>query len=137
MGDNCLKNKLWLTSVWLFVYSSIFPSQLLATDFNTLASTKQSTRLAFNQIKPEEYLAWYNQGNLFLTLKQYQQAIAAYNHALLINPKYEQAWNNRGAAFEGLKQTNQALESYNQALQINPNYQTPINNRHRLLTQRK
>lgn len=38
-------------------------------------------------------------GNLMMMLKQFDKAIAAYSHAIELNPKYAKTYYNRGASY--------------------------------------
>lgn len=59
------------------------------------------------------------QGQNFLDLQQYDQALAAYNLALDINPNYLQALEGRCSALYHLEQYDQALKSCEAAIAIN------------------
>jgi tetratricopeptide (TPR) repeat protein len=64
--------------------------------------------------------------------KDYDRAIADYNAALRIDPKYASAYNNRGIAYWGKKDYCRARADYEKALQLDPNYTTARNNLERL-----
>jgi tetratricopeptide (TPR) repeat protein len=59
-------------------------------------------------------------GNYLYRSEQYSDALVAYDHALLINPKYASAWNNKGVIFEHLKRDSEAIAAYNQAIVFDP-----------------
>jgi len=50
--------------------------------------------------------------------KRYDEALAAYDKALLINPDFEGAWLGRGNVFWHFKRYDDALVAYDQALAI-------------------
>ena len=50
---------------------------------------------------------------------QYDIAIAYYNGALDINPRFDKAYNNRGIAYVRKGRYDQAITDYNKALEIN------------------
>ncbi len=60
-------------------------------------------------------------GSVYNNLKNYEQAIAAYQKAINIKPDYHEAWNNLGIVYAtGLKDYEQAHFCYQQALSIHP-----------------
>lgn len=61
------------------------------------------------------------QGQNFLDLKEYDQALAAYNQALKISPDYLKALEGRCSALYNLEQYNEGLKSCDRAIEINPN----------------
>ena len=60
----------------------------------------------------------------------HQKAIADYNQAITINPKYAAAYCNRGFAYGNLGDYQRAIEDYTQAIAINPKYASAYNNRY-------
>lgn len=48
---------------------------------------------------PYCYLAWYNLGNAYFALHQYDKAIEAYDYVTAINEKYDLAYRNTGHAY--------------------------------------
>ncbi|MDQ7085689.1 MAG: tetratricopeptide repeat protein [Sulfurovum sp.] len=53
--------------------------------------------------------------------KEYDKAIASYEKAIEINPKYDEAYCNMGNAYHHKKEYDKAIASYQKYLQINPN----------------
>ncbi|MDR9894100.1 tetratricopeptide repeat protein [Aetokthonos hydrillicola Thurmond2011] len=68
-------------------------------------------------------------GNLLLTAKEYEAAIASYDKAVEIKPDYHQAWFNRGFALGELRRNEEAIASYDKAVEIKPDYHQAWNNR--------
>jgi tetratricopeptide (TPR) repeat protein len=56
-------------------------------------------------------------------------ALANYDQAISINPKYSAAYNNRGNLKDDLNDTQGALVDYNQAISLNPKYVEAYYNR--------
>jgi len=57
-----------------------------------------------------------------------EEAIAAYNKALLIKPDFVEAHNNIGLAFQALGKLEEAFSAYNKALLIKPDFVEAHNN---------
>ena len=68
------------------------------------------------KLDPNSAAAYTNRGNVYLDQGDYEQAIAAYNQALAINPTYIIAYINRGQAYKALNDLGQAGADFNQAL---------------------
>lgn len=66
--------------------------------------------------------AYFNQGLVYLALKQYADAESAYRKALKLNDAYPEAWYNLGLIQLKQKQWAQAEQSFHTALQYNPRY---------------
>jgi len=64
----------------------------------------------------------YNLGNGFLQKGQVDEAIASYEKALEIKPKYAEAETNLGTALMQREGIDQAITHYQRALAINPNF---------------
>lgn len=72
-------------------------------------------------------------GNLLITARENEIAIASYDEAVRIQPDYHQAWYNRGIALGNLRRYEAAIASYEQALKIKPDFHEAWNNRGNLL----
>ncbi len=66
--------------------------------------------------------AWLASGNALFNLKRYEQALFAYEQALLLDPHYAVAYYNKGNVLYNLKRYEEALEAFKQALRVNPDY---------------
>lgn len=64
----------------------------------------------------------YKQGNTFLELQRYQDALTVYEKAVNLKPNYVQGWNGQGKALFELKKYPEALAAYDKAIQIQPDY---------------
>jgi tetratricopeptide (TPR) repeat protein/S1-C subfamily serine protease len=76
----------------------------------------------YNEIikkQPEAY-AYYNRGIVKFTLGNKQEAIADYDRAIAINPKYARAYINRGLAKSDLGNKQAAITDWDRAIAINP-----------------
>ncbi|NES69991.1 MAG: tetratricopeptide repeat protein [Okeania sp. SIO2D1] len=70
----------------------------------------------------EKAVKHYNEG-------KYEEAIADFNQAIRLNPKYAKAYNGRGLVYTLLEKNEKALADYNQAIRLNPKYAQAYNNR--------
>ena len=69
------------------------------------------------------------QGDACFFENRYEDAIAAYNLALQIQPDLADTWNNRGVVLTRMQRYPGAIASYEQATTIRPNYPDAWNNR--------
>ncbi len=63
---------------------------------------------------------WNNKGASLAELGRHQDALACYDRAIEINPRYASAWYNKGAALGDLGRHQDALACYDRAIDINP-----------------
>ncbi len=66
--------------------------------------------------------AWYNLGLLERAAERPQEAIAAYEQALVARPKYLAAINNLGLVYSDLGKHEEAEAQFRRALDLNPKY---------------
>ncbi|WAL61654.1 tetratricopeptide repeat protein [Thermocoleostomius sinensis] len=78
---------------------------------------------------------WDGQGCALCAGEQYEDAIAAFNKALALDPRYCKAWNNRGNALCGMKRYAEALAAYDKAVALQPDYHQAWFNRGLLLAE--
>ena len=69
------------------------------------------------------------QGDACFFENRYEDAIAAYNQALQIQPDLADTWNNRGVVFTRMQRYPEAIDSYEEATKIRPDYPDAWNNR--------
>ena len=69
------------------------------------------------------------QGDACFFENRYEDAIAAYNQALQIQPDLADTWNNRGVVLTRMQRYPEAIASYEQATTIRPTYPDAWNNR--------
>ena len=69
------------------------------------------------------------QGDACFFENRYEDAIAAYNQALQIQPDLADTWNNRGVVLTRMQRYPEAIVSYEQATTIRPHYPDAWNNR--------
>lgn len=86
----------------------------------------QEAIAAFSKAIAEAYnnrgVAWHHKAD-------YDNAIADYNRALELNPRYAEARNNRGVAWAHKGDYDRAISDCTEALEINPLYANAYNNR--------
>jgi tetratricopeptide (TPR) repeat protein len=66
--------------------------------------------------------AWLDKGIALWDLNRYEEALATYEQALLLDLNYVYAWDGKGWALWKLKKYVQALAAYEQALRLDPNF---------------
>jgi tetratricopeptide (TPR) repeat protein len=65
---------------------------------------------------------WLEEGSALYNLKRYEEAIAAYDQAIRLDPNSAMAYNNKGFALYNLKRYKEAIAAYDQAIRLDPNY---------------
>ena len=74
-------------------------------------------------------MAYNNRGDAWDAKEEYDKAIADYNEAIRLDPKYAVAYNNRGAAWCAKKEYDKAIADYDEAIRLDPKYATAYNDR--------
>ena len=74
-------------------------------------------------------IAYNNRGNAYVAKGKYNLAIADYNHALAMNPRYAKAYNNRGVAFEKQGDLDLAIANFDAAIALDNKYAHAFVNR--------
>jgi tetratricopeptide (TPR) repeat protein len=65
--------------------------------------------------------------------RNFEQALASYDKALVLDPGFTEALNNRGVVLEAMNRLEEALASYDRALALSPDLITVIRNRGNVL----
>jgi len=63
---------------------------------------------------------WNEKGETDHVMGRYNEAVAAYDQAVTLDPAYGKAWRNRGLSLSFLNRTDESEESYQKALMIDP-----------------
>ncbi len=82
------------------------------------------------ELPPGQLAATYvNRGLSYAQAGKFKWAIADYNAAIKMNPKYAAAYNNRGNAHNELGKRNVALADYSKAIELEPRFALAYGNR--------
>ncbi len=68
----------------------------------------------------ENDVAYNNRGTIYYEKGEYDMAIADYNKAVAISPRYIEAYYNRAKVYNATKQYELAISDYSKAIEINP-----------------
>ena len=72
---------------------------------------------------------WFREGGKFYDANQFREAIAAYDHAIILDSKYAVAYINRGNAYSYLNEYQKAIENCDRAIALNPQFALAYHNR--------
>ena len=72
---------------------------------------------------------WRDEGNVHYDNKRYEEALAAYEQAIHLDPNYAVAYNNKGTVLDALEGCEEALAAYEQAIHLDPNYVDAYSNK--------
>jgi tetratricopeptide (TPR) repeat protein len=93
----------------------------LPDESNQVVGEMSGGIITYNQSFVFDQYACYFNGNALINLGRYEEAIAAYDQALAINPNLDEAFYKKGNALINLSRYEEAIAAYDQALAINPN----------------
>src|SRR6266571_1457532 len=74
-------------------------------------------------------IAYNNRGNGYRTKGDNDRAMADYNEAIRLDPRYSLAYNGRGNTYLDKKEYDRAIADYSQSIALDPNYDSPHNGR--------
>lgn len=86
---------------------------------------------------PGKARPWNNRGQAYLNLNQSDKALADFNRAIALYPRFADAYYNRGIAHNNLNQWDKAIADYDKALEINPRNAKALVNRGNTLNNTK
>jgi tetratricopeptide (TPR) repeat protein len=67
---------------------------------------------------------WLKEGNALYGLKRYEEALAAFEQAIRLDPNDASTYHGKGIALGGLKRYEEALAAFEQAIRLDPNNPT-------------
>ena len=65
---------------------------------------------------------WFKEGTTLHDLKHYEEAIAAFDQAIHLDPNFALAYSSKGNALKGLNRYEEALTVSEQAIRLDPNF---------------
>jgi tetratricopeptide (TPR) repeat protein len=74
-------------------------------------------------------IAYNNRGNANYSKRDYDRAIADYDHAIRLDPKLVFAYVGRGEAYDSKGDYDRAIADYDQAIRLNPEFAVAYHNR--------
>lgn len=74
-------------------------------------------------------VAYQNRGNGYNRQRNYQRAMADYNEAIRLNPRFANAYYNRGVSWGGQREYQRAIADYSQAIALDPTHGDAFGNR--------
>jgi hypothetical protein len=78
---------------------------------------------------PHSHVGYNNRGNIYNEADQLNEAMADYQKALEINPKFARAFNNRGIIYAKAGRNREALADFNKAVEFKPDFEKAYYNR--------
>ncbi len=72
------------------------------------------------EVDAKNKYAWYLLGSAYLGMREYEDAIAAFNKQIELNPYDEYAYNALGRAYSQQRKYGEAVTAYNKQIEINP-----------------
>lgn len=91
-----------------------------ATEFFQKALADYSKAI---KVKPNNYMAFTNRGNIHKQNGDLQKALADYNKSIKIKPNHVQGLINRGNIYQSQGKTAEALADINKSIKIKPTYE--------------
>ena len=78
---------------------------------------------------PNKAEVWYTKGNILAAQSYFEEAIAAFDRALDLNPRYVQALNSRGLAHSRTRDLNSAVADFDKALSLDSSFHDALYNK--------
>lgn len=72
---------------------------------------------------------WTSKGDGLYYQGKYEEAIASYNKAIVVDSQYAAAWNNKGVVLNEMGRYEEALQAYDKAIEANPKFVKAWNNK--------
>jgi len=101
-----------------FIFNRL--GELLNSQGNFLEAIENFNK-AIN-LDPYHAVAYYNRGNSYVEIQDYEKAILSYKKAISIRPNYAIAYNNLGNVYSELNRHNLAIDSFKKSIKIAPQH---------------
>ncbi|MGK7900211.1 MAG: tetratricopeptide repeat-containing serine protease family protein [Hormoscilla sp.] len=85
-----------------------------------ISAIRETLFTAQKPAKSGSAIDWVNYGNQLWRLFEDEEAVAAFDEAIKLKPKFEQAWYGRGLALKAQGKYQAAVASFDKATEINP-----------------
>lgn len=72
-------------------------------------------------------ISWADLGDVYHTLKRYEESINAYQQAIKFSSKHRYSWYKLGGVYQDLQRYEDAINSYKKAINISPKYRNAWN----------
>ena len=79
--------------------------------------------------KADDVDGWFERGKEKMDEEDSDEALAAFDRVLELDPNHHRAWINRGNALTNLERFTEAISCYDRAIEINPNAELAWSNR--------
>lgn len=108
--------------LWLFGLISAFVAGLvLCQRFMKSPPSPETTRIVMS-VGPEDWAVWNERGRARAHRNDFRGALADFDRALELNPKFPMLHNNRGGALLSLGDLQGALKEFDTAVGLDPTY---------------
>jgi len=93
-----------------------------AEDLLFAGETDQAMEIIENVLarEPDNALGHFLQGNVFLEIHQYEEALSAYSEAISLDPQLKDVYYNRGIAYIQIYRLEDALDDFTHSIDSNP-----------------
>jgi type IV pilus biogenesis/stability protein PilW len=80
------------------------------------------TKAAEDETYVNRHRAYNNIGRVYYDKRQYRQAIAYYQKAIDLRPRFSPAYDNMGFAYERMEEWDRAIQAYRRSIEFSPGF---------------
>jgi tetratricopeptide (TPR) repeat protein len=95
---------------------------------NAMTDASHRRRHFFASVSQKNKEQWLAEGSAFVEAERGEEALAAYEHVLLLDPTEKRGYCGKGAALSLLQRYDEALAAYDEALLLDHNYLSALVN---------
>jgi Tfp pilus assembly protein PilF len=78
---------------------------------------------------PKNAVAYFNRGDIYRNVGDYDHAVSDFSQAIKFDPKYALAYDHRGLAYLGKHEYDRAMADFEKEIKLDPGYGPTYNNR--------